>query len=349
MRDLLKSSIGMYSKSDLRDVERRLKNAELVSSEEEGTNSAPDSLKFILDMLETNYEKVENIIEQFEIEKLYKYSSLFSVSNSNDELLERLQTVLENNITITTEDNPTITKCSYQDQDIYIVKFLKRCEGAKLINGNPQSYSARYPMLAVYYPHYNVVEIRVSTIARFLRNDENDFYNESISEVRRKFESKFLVILDALPLDRAVNYIAENDRNVKVSSQKMQLANGGDATLNSSQSSDEIVLPILGELNAIINDNKELFEANEDCRIVRQLLEDFIKDTEETSELPWRSLRWPNEIKRRTIQVKFNFVNLLSTNPNDFILMEHYTNGRGMEGMNYVTRYIIEKYNESNR
>jgi hypothetical protein len=203
-------------------------------------------------------------------------------------------------------------------------------------------------MLAVYYPHYNIVEIRVSTISRFLRNDENDFYNERISEVRRKFEAKFSVNLDALPLDRAVNYIAENDRNVKVSSQKMQLANGGDATLNSSQSSDEIVLPILGELNAIINDNKELFEANEECQIVRQLLEDFIKDTEETSELPWRSLRWPNEIKRRTIQVKFNFVNLLSTNPNDFTLMEHYTNGRGMEGMNYVTRYIIEKYNESN-
>ena len=64
MRELLASSIDMYSKSDLRDVERRLKNAELVLSDVEGTNSARDSHKFILDMLKTNYEKVENIIEQ---------------------------------------------------------------------------------------------------------------------------------------------------------------------------------------------------------------------------------------------------------------------------------------------
>jgi hypothetical protein len=138
MRELLASSIDMYSKSDLRDVERRLKNAELVLSDVEGTNSAPDSHKFILDMLKTNYEKVENIIEQFEIEKLYKYSSLFSVSNSNDSLLERLQILLENNTTVTTEDNPTITKYSYQGQDLYIVKFLKRCEGAKLIMEIPK-------------------------------------------------------------------------------------------------------------------------------------------------------------------------------------------------------------------
>ena len=43
MRELLASSIDMYSKSDLRDVERRLKNAELVLSDVEGTKSAPDS------------------------------------------------------------------------------------------------------------------------------------------------------------------------------------------------------------------------------------------------------------------------------------------------------------------
>ena len=106
-------------------------------------------------------------------------------------------------------------------------------------------------------------------------------------------------------------------------------------------------MPILGELDAIIKDNSYLFEANEECQQIKQLLEDFIKDTEETSELPWRSLRWPNEIKRRVIQVKFNFVNLLSGNSNDFTLMEYYTNGRGSEGMNYVTKYIIEKYRES--
>ncbi|HEL0588220.1 TPA: hypothetical protein TUT23_001951, partial [Streptococcus equi subsp. zooepidemicus] len=222
-----------------------------------------------------------------------------------------------------------------------------RCTGAKLIGDTATTYSARYPMLAVYYPKYNIVEIRVHTISSFLRNNENDFYNERISEVRRDFESKFSVNLDAISLDKVVNYIAEKDSAVKVSSQKMQLANGGDATLNSSQSSDETVLPILGELSAIINDNADLFGKNQECQQIRQLLEDFIKDTEETSELPWRSLRWPNEIKKRSIQVKFNFVNLLSTNSNDFTLMEYYTNGRGMEGMNYVTTYIIEKYKES--
>ncbi|WP_368910540.1 hypothetical protein [Streptococcus sp. oral taxon 061] len=344
MSDLLKDSIELYSKSDLKTIERMLKNAEVIVHEEDNKLS-PDSREIISKMLETEREKVEKVIEKFEFEKLYKYSSIFEVSSPSDDLQEKLDSLIHNEEKITTEDVPTVIKT----EKLYIIKFLKRCVGVKLIEGIPRTYSVRYPMLAVYYPEYNVIETRVHTISRFLRNDESDFYNERISEIRRDIESKFAVNLDAMPLDQTVNFIAENDGNVKVSSQKMQLANGGDATLNSSQSSDETVLPILGELDAIIKDNSDLFEANEECQQIKQLLEDFIKDTEETSELPWRSLRWPNEIKRRVIQVKFNFVNLLSDNSNDFTLMEYYTNGRGIEGMNYVTKYIIEKYRESGR
>lgn len=269
MVDLLKSSISMYSKNDLKAVERLLKNADLVSTEEEIENSTIDSLTFITNMLEVNPGKVQEVIEKFEIEKLYKYSSIFEVSNSDTDLVDKLEALLRETKVTTTEDNLTISKYPYKGQDTYILKFLKYCVGVKLIDGEPKTYSARYPMLAVYYPDDNIVEIRVHTISRFLRNDKKDFYNESISEVRRGFESKFLVNLDSIPLDSAVNYIAEHDNAVKVSSQKMQLANGGDATLNSSQSSDETVLPILGELSAIISDNSDLFEASKECQQIK--------------------------------------------------------------------------------
>ncbi|HEL1264293.1 TPA: hypothetical protein TVN87_001241 [Streptococcus equi subsp. zooepidemicus] len=48
MRDLLISSIGMYSKTDLKAVERMLKNADLILAEDGKDGSVPDSRDFIL-------------------------------------------------------------------------------------------------------------------------------------------------------------------------------------------------------------------------------------------------------------------------------------------------------------
>lgn len=343
MTDFLKSSIEMYTKGDLILIERKLKDADVIVSNDD-LSLVPDSLEIILKVYEDKPEIVQKVIERFEIEKLYKYSSIFEVSPRNNRLKEELDKILSG------DQNLTATQFNViKEDDVYIIKFVKICEGVKLIDGESKKYSTRYPMLAVYYPNHDVVEIRVHTISSFLRGGESNFYNERISEVRRNIESIFSVNLDSISLNETVDYIAERDSFVKVSSQKMQLPSGGDATLTSSQSSDETVLPILGELEFIVDANLDLFDSNEKCQQIKQLLQDFIKDTKEMSELPWRSLKWPNDIKKRVIQVKFNFVNLLSTNSNDFTLMEYYNNGRGMEGMKYVTEYIIEKYRESSK
>ena len=128
MSDLLKDSIELYSKSDLKIIERMLKNAEVIVHEEDNKLS-PDSREIISKMLETEREKVEKIIEKFEFEKLYKYSSIFEVSSPSDDLQEKLDSLIHNEEKITTEDVPTVIKT----ETLYVIKFLKRCVGVNLI------------------------------------------------------------------------------------------------------------------------------------------------------------------------------------------------------------------------
>ena len=67
-------------------------------------------------------------------------------------------------------------------------------------------------------------------------------------------------------------------------------------------------------------------------------------EMEEMSDYPWIELLWENEIKTRSIRVKFvfNYMN------NSYCLIQHYYSNVliGMERMNYVIEYIISHRND---
>ena len=174
-----------------------------------------------------------------------------------------------------------------------------------------------------------------------MQNEERDFYHKKIAEVRTGIETQLGVNLEPVDLYTLTNFISEQKEDgVKVSSQKMELASGGNATLDSGVDSEEIILPILGELIKIIDDNANLFSDNDTSLKIKDLLEEFISETIETSELPWMSLRWPNQVKAKSIQVKFIFNHYSSY---DYTMMQFYNNSRGMEGMGYVADYLIQQ------
>lgn len=120
----------------------------------------------------------------------------------------------------------------------------------------------------------------------------------------------------------------------------MFLSTGGNATLASGNYSDDVILPILGELKEIIKKNADIFDVDTTGRKIKELLNDYINDAENTADLPWVSLRWANEVKSKSIQVKFIASN---SDIKDFSLMQFYNNSRGIEGMIYVAKYLIEK------
>ena len=126
--------------------------------------------------------------------------------------------------------------------------------------------------------------------------------------------------------------------DIKLISQYMNMKNGSKAELNVGDN-EEYVLPIIGELKNIMNDLKEELDKN---LKIKDALEQFIYEKEETTDYPWIEILFLNKerIKTRNNHVKFVF-NYMNKN---YTLITYYYNDTliGMERMNDVTNFIGE-------
>lgn len=142
--------------------------------------------------------------------------------------------------------------------------------------------------------------------------------------------------VENIHLEPIIEYIKNNKQDeVILFGQYMELGNGGSATLEVGKN-EEYVLPFLGELKQILIEYEDEFDKSP---TLKEVITQFIIEKEETSNYPWIMLRWKDEIKTRSIDVKFSF-NYMQQ---DYCLLQHYSNANiGMERMNYVTRYIVK-------
>lgn len=101
------------------------------------------------------------------------------------------------------------------------------------------------------------------------------------------------------------------------------------------------LLPFIGELRSLLNDNQAELEKVPDFR---EALEQFMFEMEEMSDYPWIELLWENEIKTRSNRVKFVFNYM---NKSYCLIQYYYSNVLiGMERMNYVIEYIVNHRND---
>ena len=120
----------------------------------------------------------------------------------------------------------------------------------------------------------------------------------------------------------------------------MKLPNGGNAQLDVGNN-QEYILPFIGELRSLLNDNQAELEKVPDFR---EALEQFMFEMEEMSDYPWIELLWENEIKTRSNRVKFVFNYM---NKSYCLIQYYYSNVLiGMERMNYVIEYIVNHRND---
>ena len=104
----------------------------------------------------------------------------------------------------------------------------------------------------------------------------------------------------------------------------------------------EYMLPLIGELQSILLDHKEDLEKVPEFK---DILEQFLFEKEEMSDYPWIEVLWENEIKTRSIHVKFVFTYM----GKPYGQIQHYYNNVlvGMERMNYVVEYIASNRNNT--
>lgn len=371
-RELILTTINeLYPKYLMKRVIKKLESNCLISNEDDlfsnsslAVNISDVSKKDDKDLDEKNTpflkieravtEKVEciNVIEEMEYELPYKYAVLFALNKPLDDNINNL---IENGIIKNFDDKtfegdictnfdflehikPTFKSIS---ENVDALKFSHLVTGYLPTEGNNKRI-IKYPIIVLIHKKLNVLEVRFDHIKGLFKNGDEYFYVKEVKKVLDWIESYLNGDLIPLDLQPTVEYVSKKDSTeVNVAAQAMNLKAGSKAVLDTGVN-DEYVLPLLGELKQLIKENEELFNTNKKTMEILNILENFIFETEETSDLPWISLSWPNAKKSKTLKVKFSF----NYKGQDYDLLQYYGSNAEMERMNYVTQYLIENKRE---
>ncbi len=297
----------------------------------------------ILECIEKN-DKTLNLYDNFQFTRGYKYSVICKVSDYIN-LVEKINEIPEyvndkNEIFLFDEiKEPT----RYESSDYTILLFNKKYEAIHPLTGD--ELLLHYPVLLVFHKKLELVEIRFDTVKRLFMGGDRDqtIYIRLIEEVKKYIHEKYNIEILPLGLDFMIELTKRDEKeNIKLISQYMNLASGGKAQL-AVGNNEEYILPIIGELKNIVNDLKDELDKN---LKIKDALEQFIYEKEETTDYPWIEVLFLDSdgIKTRNNHVKFTF-NYMN---NSFSLITYYYNDAliGMERMNNVTRFVGENINK---
>ena len=127
------------------------------------------------------------------------------------------------------------------------------------------------------------------------------------------------------------------DGSVKIYKQMMELNSGGSAELTASEQAD-YVLPFVGEIRELLEENEEIFKK---CEDVKNLLLQYLDDKEATASYTYIYVKWvkPVESESYIVKVTFDYFNAKYT------LMQHISGqckDLGRERMNNAIKYLCE-------
>lgn len=298
-------------------------------------DSDEDKATAVGNMISRELEVYMKALRNFENAKSAKYSAIFEVMNflNISEAIDSLDKVTRDMPETVNTVDATVNEieASVYDSIIKINVLLEGIQAA--VGGNiPTPVQTKYAEFIQFHEVGNKLyaEVYLDNVGSVYRNGDTKFFLYRIDGIVRWLESQGLE-LQPLDLEDVVFDLKQtNPRNIALIGQHMDMSNGGDATLSSSVDNDEkqdIVLPIIGELQALIEDNKAMFDEAPD---VKRLLEEFIANSEEQSDLPWITLMWDNDIKSKRIMVKFEFTQQTSER---YTLLNFYQHSAGRVGM----------------
>lgn len=282
-----------------------------------------------------------NFLEKWEFIKDYKYSVIF-YCNDFKSILDKVK-----NMPIIEDDyeNNHIYDCftspiKFNKDDYYFLKFNLAYSAIHPLT--QEELLIKYPFIVVFHEKGELIEFRFDVLKKVFLSDkkEQTIYSDLINEMIDYLKTNYNCNLKPLNLDFMIN-TCKNDKKVKLIAQYMRLPSGGHAQLEVGNN-QKYILPFIGELKSLINENKSDLQK---VPKFRESMEQFMFEMEEMSDYPWIELLWENDIKTRNIHTKFifNYMN------NSYCLIQHYYSNVliGMERMNYVIEYIINNRKNS--
>ncbi|MEN3822207.1 hypothetical protein V8V48_05380 [Staphylococcus xylosus] len=289
--------------------------------------------EIISDKIKKDPKNIKKAFIEVLFEQLYKYSAIFKINNSDYE--EYIEPLKNKNY-----DNENIEYV--YNEDMQSILIMEEKMGHKLVGDSLTDVKRINASLITIINFENSVYLVISTESipqYYRRNESTQYYLNKIDSIREFIENTLFLSLSAIDFNYTIEQIRKQDdeNEMIVSAQSMNINSGAKATLDSSSSKD-IILPILGEIKNLLEENVELFQQ---CNEGYDLLKNYVEELEQESDLPWVTLRFNNKI-----QVKFLFET--ATNK-DYTLLNYYSDynssKKGREAMNDVTNKIISKYN----
>ena len=224
---------------------------------------------------------------------------------------------------------------AYVEDGIYFIKFV--LQKAYLQSDTFEQIDYRYPIVIYINPLINILEVRYDSM-RYSYNEQidRDAYSKIVSYCSDWIKDNFGMKLFRCEHADTIKIINDiQNTEVRMYKQMMEMKAGGSAELTASENGD-YMLPFLGEIRELIDENEELFaEADE----VRQLLLQYLNEKEATASYPYIYVKWvkPVETKSYIVKITFDYFNGKIT------LLQHITgkcNDLGMGRMNDAIEYL---------
>lgn len=329
MNKYFNGELELMSNSQKKTLFTKLKANKVVTAQ-----MHTDETNFLNDVLLNKFNDYLSAYINTVEEKSFKYSSLFKINTPKTaDVYKTIQSISTDLVTINGFTNPLVPWRLSDNQ----LSFSFLISGINFTNNVTGIVHTVYTMITTVLEVENelFLQIDLDNLPIAFRRNEDTFFNDKIALIKDYLEGTFNWEIEGLDLSLLLDQYRVQNTVPKLAAQKMILSTGGQATLDSSISKD-IVLPIIGELKALLDENEAILNK---CSEVRKLLLDFIETTEAEADIPWSTFIWEAKTKSKSIQIKF----ILNSNF-DYTLLNYYahTNGRG--GMEDVTRKIIKEY-----
>ncbi len=259
----------------------------------------------------TSVEDASKFFEKNEFIKLYKYSvPLFFEKSGSETLVDTFQ---KKNIP---EFNPSTFEpvyeidteivngrpAYYKPHDDIILKFVLQKTTFDPTTGDQCDY--RYPV-SIYFDELNsVLDIRFDALKNESAVKSRDFYERLILDVAFWIKANLglkLYLCDHSEVISAVN--DKSDESVKMYRQMVQYSSGGSAELTTSPNQD-YVIPFIGELRELIDENEELFNSSPD---IKDLIMGYLEDKEATANYTYIYIKWIKPVESQSFIIKVTF------------------------------------------
>lgn len=281
--------------------------------------------------------------EWWEYVKLYKYSVpvFFKTRKSMRDILGASRFNKFEKDAFTTD---YILRTSLQDAEPmwfesegkYFIKFVLQKSWFR--NEEYEQIDYRYPIIIYIDENTGIVEVRYDAIKYYYQQMENDVYADMVSFCLKWITDNLGLELFSCNHLNTIDVINDKtDSSVRMYRQMMDLKSGASAELKAGEGRDA-VLPFVGELRELINENEKLFSKADE---IRELLVKYLNDIEATARYPYIYIKWENAVESQSFIVKITFDYLSQK----YTLLQHLTgtcNDMEMERMNNAIKYLCE-------